>query len=154
MDARLPSVTKMIMDIRDKEHTDNYKLFTSREMVWCGYSPWDEGVIKSIDHESLPTIWSVSETAIMMAIFLGYKRIYLLGFDHDWFNGVFNYFYDKNTGHKIGLDLSKVAFADSEFQMRRHAFIFKKYKALYKLHGAIYNCNYDQNNGLGADQDR
>lgn len=145
MDARLPSVSKMIMDIRDKEHIDNYKLFTSREMVWCSYSPWDEGVIKSIDYESLPHIWSVSETAIMMAIFLGYKRIYLLGFDHDWFNGIFNYFYDKDTDHKIGADLSKIAFVDSEFQMRRHAYIFRKYMALYKLHGAIFNCNYNQN---------
>jgi hypothetical protein len=145
MDARLPSATKIIMDIRDKEHTDNYKLFTSREMVWCGYSPWDEGEIKEIDHTNLPRVWSVSETAIMMAIFLGFKKIYLLGFDHDWFNGIFNYFYDKNTCHKIGADLSKVAFADSEFQMRRHAYIFRKYKALYKLHGAIFNCNYDQN---------
>ena len=81
----------------------------------------------------------------MMAIFFGYKKIYLLGFDHDWFNGIFNYFYDENADHKIKPDLSKVAFADSEFQMRRHAYIFKKYKALYKLHGNIYNCNYDQN---------
>jgi hypothetical protein len=81
----------------------------------------------------------------MMAVFLGFKRIYLLGLDHDWFNGVYNYFYDQNTDHKIGSDLSKVAFADSEFQMRRHAFIFKKYKELYKLHGNIFNCNADQN---------
>ena len=145
MDARLPSTTKMILDIRDKEYIDNYKLFTTREIVWCGYSSWDQGVIKNIDFESLPDIMSVSEKAIMMAIFLGFKNIYLLGFDHDWFIGIFNYFYDIDTDHIIKADLSKVAFADSEFQMRRHAYIFKKYKALYKLHGAIFNCNYDQN---------
>ena len=35
----------------------------------------------------------------------------------------------------------QLEFADSEFQMRRHADIFKKYKYLYSLKRNIYNAN-------------
>jgi hypothetical protein len=144
MHGKLPLATKMIMDIKDKEFVDTYGLFSGRDISWCGYAGWDESKIEILDCKALPRIWSVSETAIMMAIFLGFERIFLLGFDHDWFNGIFNYFYDKATEHKVGLDMSKVSFADSEFQMRRHAYIFKKYKELLRLHGEIFNCNYNQ----------
>ncbi|WLE95575.1 MAG: DUF115 domain-containing protein [Candidatus Electrothrix communis] len=144
MNDRLPLSTKIIMDIADKVTVEKVNLFQGREVLWYGCTHWNEEVIDQIVPETLPNVWSVSETAIAIAIYFGFSPIYLLGMDHDWFNGIFNYFYDHKMQHKVGLDESKVDFADSEFQMRRHAYIFKKYKELYRLHGKIFNCNYDQ----------
>ena len=74
-------------------------------------------------------------------MYLGFENIYLLGIDHDWFNGPLRYFYDPNTQHKMKPDAERISFADAEFQMRRHAIIFKKYKYLYALKENIYNAN-------------
>jgi hypothetical protein len=127
--------------IGDKEEIDKNGLFRNRIIHWVDYSPWDENSMPVIDLERISNIWSVSETAITVAIYLGFEKIYLLGFDHDWFNGTLVYFYDETTEHKAEPDKSKLSFADSEFQMRRHAYIFKKYKYLYALKQNIYNAN-------------
>jgi len=51
------------------------------------------------------------------------------------------YFYDHTKEHALRPDQSDLSFADSEFQMRRHAYIFKKYKYLYSMKKNIYNAN-------------
>lgn len=145
MDRVLPSVTKIVMHIEDKTHIDKFDLFRKRDVSWYGHMKWDEGRITELNPESFPSVWSVSETALALAIYLGFSSIYLLGIDHDWFNGLFNYFFDHKTQHILAPDEKKIDFVDSEFQMRRHAYIFKKYKELYRLHGRIFNCNSNKN---------
>jgi hypothetical protein len=144
MDDKLPKSTVMVLHALDKPIIKKNRLFLEREVFWYGTKLWDEGAIVKIDPVCLPNIWSVSEVALSLAIYFGFSEINLLGFDHDWFNGPMVYFYDKKD-HKVGIEEKNVSFADSEFQMRRHAFIFKKYKALYALHGNIINCNANQN---------
>jgi len=135
---------EMFFHIGDKEVIDKNGLFKNRLVHWVEYSPWDERSEPGVDLAGvLPGIWSVSETAIVIALYLGFDKIYLLGIDHDWFNGLHVYFYDKNTEHKVQTDPKKLDFADSEFQMRRHAYIFKKYKYLYKMKKNIFNANAD-----------
>jgi hypothetical protein len=79
--------------------------------------------------------------AITVAVYLGFDRIFLVGIDHDWFNGVLVYFYDHAKEHTLCPDQSDLSFADSEFQMRRHADIFRKYKYLNSFRKNIYNAN-------------
>lgn len=55
------------------------------------------------------------------------------------------YFYDKEKEHKLQPDEKTLEFADAEFQMRRHAYMFKKYKMLYKYKKNIFNANYNKN---------
>ena len=97
----------------------------------------------------MPSVYSVSESAIQIALYLGFDEIYLLGFDHDWFNGLFNYSYDVNKVRKHfrknADEVSKRMKIDSEFQMTRHAKIFNKYKKLFALKENIYNANANQN---------
>ena len=57
----------------------------------------------------------------------------------------FQYFYDEKKEHALKPNLKKLSFADAEFQMRRHAYIFKKYKNLYSLKKNIFNANADPN---------
>lgn len=128
---------EMFFHIGDRIKLTNYGLYKNKTVHWVDYDgPWDEKPIAELNLAKIPPIWSVSETAITVAIYLGFSEIYLLGFDHDWFNGPLVHFYKDKEEHK-----EMVSFADSEFQMRRHAYIFKKYKCLYSLNQNIFNAN-------------
>jgi len=144
MDDKLPLSTIMVLHVLDKAIIKKNNVFSERKCFWYGTTRWNEDSISKIDPLSLHEVYSVSEIALSVAIYFGFSEINLLGFDHDWFNGPMVYFYDKEE-HKLGIDEKKLTFADSEFQMRRHAYIFRKYKALYALHGHIFNCNADEN---------
>lgn len=136
---------EMFMHIGDKGLVDQHALFKGRVIHWNEYVPWDGKCQSGIDLASIPSIWSVSEYAISVALYLGFDEIYLLGFDHDWFNGLFVYFYDHNTEHAMKPDADALAYVDSEFQMRRHADILKKYKCLREMKHNIYNANANPN---------
>lgn len=132
---------EMFFHIGDKELMESNGLFTDRVIHWNEYCHWDGSNNFPLDLARVPHIWSVSELAITAALYMGFEKIYLLGFDHDWFNGALVYFYDHKTQHAMKPTEEKLAFADAEFQMRRHADIFKKYKYLYQKKKNIFNAN-------------
>jgi hypothetical protein len=132
----------MFMHIGDRGKIERNGLFKNRIIHWVEYLvAWYEDFDSPINLMSVPPIWSDSELALTVAVYLGFDRIYLVGIDHDWFNGVLVYFYDHTKGHALCPDQSDLSFADSEFQMRRHACIFKKYKYLYSMKKNIFNAN-------------
>ncbi|MBI5643010.1 MAG: hypothetical protein HY954_06015 [Deltaproteobacteria bacterium] len=139
---------EMFFHYGDKGPIETHGLFRNRTVHWIEYCAWDGSPNTPLDLSNVPTIWSVSELAITAALFMGFEKIYLLGMDHDWFNGPLVYFYDEKKEHAMKPDKESLAFADSEFQMRRHADIFKKYKYLYGLKKNIYNANADPNTYL------
>jgi len=149
MDKSLNDDTIMFFDINDKIYIDKYSLFSNKKIIWKNYERWNESDIHNIKLNALPSIWSVSESSIQIALYLGFDKIYLIGFDHDWFNGLFNYGFSYEKARKyFEKDEKKVAKdhnIDSEFQMIRHAKIFNKYKKLYAFRKNIYNANADQN---------
>ncbi len=133
---------EMFVHIGDRGMVERNRLFKKRIIHWVGYADaWDENFDAPIDWMCVPPIWSVSELALTVAVYLGFDKIYLVGIDHDWFNGVLVYFYDHTKEHALHPDQNDLSFADSEFQMRRHAYIFKKYKYLYSMKKNIYNAN-------------
>lgn len=136
---------EMFFHIGDRPLIEENRLFENRCIHWNEYVPWVQSCNFDIDLSRVPSIWSVSEYAITVALYLGFKEIYLLGFDHDWFNGPLVYFYDHNTQHKMQPSSEKLDFADAEFQMNRHAYIFKKYKCLYQFKQNIFNANANPN---------
>lgn len=136
---------EMFFHIGDRDMIEKTNIYSDRNIHWVEYSPWDETSAPVIDLSKVPEIWSVSELALTIAVYMGFEKIYLLGIDHDWFNGLYAYFYDEKTEHKLRPDQSRIAFVDSEYQMRRHAFIFRKYKYLYGLRKNIFNANADPN---------
>jgi len=133
---------EMFMHIGDRGMVERNRLFKNRIIHWVEYSvSWDEDFDAPINLMSVPPIWSVSELALTVAMYLGFDKIYLVGIDHDWFNGVHVYFYDHTKEHAMRPHQTDVSFADGEFQMRRHADIFRKYKYLYSMKRNIYNAN-------------
>ncbi|MGY8814404.1 MAG: 6-hydroxymethylpterin diphosphokinase MptE-like protein [Gammaproteobacteria bacterium] len=141
---------EMFFHIKDKKIFESNNLFSNRNVHWVDYSPWEGEFDAPIDPGSIPHIWSVSELAISLAVYMGFEKIYLLGIDHDWFNGI-THFYNlakenKLVAHKSSMDVEKLV--DAEFQMRRHAEIFHKYKYLYSINNNIFNANADPNHYL------
>lgn len=150
MDKNLPSSTIIIMSKKDESYIEKYQLFKKRKIFFKDYTRYCEtDDIFDIDINNMPNIWSISEGVIQIALFLGFKEIFLLGFDHDWFNGALVHFngteYLKFNNENIKQEIVNIHGMDSEFQMMRHAKIFNKYKKLYSLKENIYNANYNQN---------
>lgn len=133
---------EMFFHIGDRGMIERSGLFKNRIIHWVEYADtWDEDFDTPINLMRVPPIWSVSELALTVAVYLGFDQIYLVGIDHDWFNGVHVYFYDHAKEHALRPEQSDLSFADSEFQMRRHAAIFRKYKYLNSIKNNIYNAN-------------
>jgi hypothetical protein len=133
---------ELFFHIGDRLLIEDHSLFVDRTIHWLDYSSrWNGQFDLPLDLSSIPPVWSVSEVAISVALFLGFEKIYLLGFDHDWFNGLNNYFFDVHKDHAARPTENTLRQVDSEYQMRRHADIFKKYKYLYSIKGNIYNAN-------------
>lgn len=151
MDQTLNDDIVMFIHIGDKKYLEENNIFENKIIYWNDYSAWQEiAKIKNIDLEYIPEIYSVSETAISTALYMGFKEIYLVGFDHDWFDDTYKYFDNKTyMKHWKGLEQkSKEMGVDAEFQMRRHAQIFNKYKKLFALKQNIYNANANLNSYL------
>lgn len=137
---------EMFLHIGDREMVERNGLFKNRIIHWVEYTNVrNENFDAPINLMCIPPIWSVSELAVTVAVYLGFDKIYLVGVDHDWFNGVLVYFYDHTKEHAMRPDQSDLSFIDSEFQMRRHADIFRKYKYLYSMKENIYNANSNLN---------
>jgi len=136
---------EMFFHIGDRHLIRQAGLFQDRFIHWVDYVEWDWVTPLPLDLARIPHVGSVSELAITVALYLGFDEIYLLGFDHDWFRGALVYFYDHKSQHAMKPDEGKLAAAgvDAEFQMRRHADIFRKYKYLYQFRKNIYNANAD-----------
>ena len=135
---------EMFFHIGDRGMIESNNLFKGRVIHWNEYTTcWHGDFSFPIELSNVPEIWSVSEYAITVALYLGFDEIYLLGFDHDWFNGPLVYFYDHKKQHSMKPTAEKLEFVDAEFQMRRHADIFRKYKYLYAIKGNIFNANFN-----------
>ncbi len=132
---------EMFIHIGDRVLIEENCIFKNRIIHWVEYSLWDGNFNTPIDLCRIPDIGSVSEVAISVAMYLGFEKIYLIGIDHDWFNGLFIYFYDQSKDHVMQADIKSINHIDSEYQMRRHSEIFKKYKYLGSLKNNIYNAN-------------
>lgn len=134
---------EMFFHIGDKPMIERNELFKGRIIHWLEYADWSGNFNHKLGLNNIPRVGSVSETAITIGLYLGFDNMYLLGIDHDWFKGLFVYFFDHRTQHAVKPDEKKLAYIDAEFQMRRHADIFKKYKYLYSIKNNIYNANSD-----------
>lgn len=138
----------MFLDIGDKKYIDKYKIFRDKQIVWLNYLPFDKNtIIKKINVLYMPSINSVSETAIQVAIYLGFKEIYIIGFDHSWYDVEYKHFddnymkfFDEEKFKNIIWNSTK-----NEVFMSIHSEIFNKYKRLYAIKKNIYNANANQN---------
>ena len=139
---------EMFFHIGDRAMIQKNGLFHNRILHWFTHAHWNGNFNTPINLARIPHVWSVSELALTVALYLGFDKIYLIGIDHDWFNGLFVYFFDHKKEHVIQPDKNNLGNIDSEYQMRRHADIFRKYKYLYSIKRNIFNANSNSNHYL------
>ena len=67
---------EMFMHIGDREMVKRSGLFKNRIIHWVDYAgSWDEDFAAPIDLMRVPPIWSVSELALTVAVYLGFARL-------------------------------------------------------------------------------
>ena len=76
----------MFLSAGDKEWIERHSLFRNKEMAYLYFGGrWDDIERTGIDlTRSVPGVQSVSVMALAVALYMGFKDIYLLGCDHDW----------------------------------------------------------------------
>ncbi len=148
MDEVLDDKVIMIIHVSDKKYINENNIFENKEIYWDDYVQWNGDNINDFQLHTIPNINSVSEVALSIALYLGFQKIYMLGFDHTWYEKYDNHFDNEKVFKyfkKTQRDLNKEFKWDSELHMRNHAEIFKKYKALYQIKRNIFNANADKN---------
>jgi len=94
--ARIFFIKDRIKFITKKFIPSPPKIFEKRNINWVEYSDWNGDFNTPIEMNKIPYVGSVSELAITVALYMGFSEIFLLGFDHDWFNGPLVYLKEGN----------------------------------------------------------
>ena len=148
MDETLDDSTIMFMEADDKPYLDKYNIFRNKQIYWYQMEYYDGDKITHIDLQRLQHVTSISELAISIALALDFDKIYLLGFDHNWFEKTDTYYFDDERYQKyFGTNRNKIAEKfgiDSLHWLQVHSKIFYKYKQLQSLKHNIYNANSNQ----------
>ena len=140
IDKTLSNSTIICADINDKDFFNEHSIFTKKEIIWVSYS----NVEFSIEEKKFLDFCFVSESAIQLSLYLNYNSIYLLGFDHDWFNGAIQYFDTKKVRKnfkKVDKNFVRNHSFDSQYMMEQYTKTFNQYKLFYSLKENIYNVN-------------
>lgn len=98
MDAKLGE-SMLLLDVAQQPFVDRHRLFQGRDVRYLAFGrTWDRVVESGIDPtKPLPAIQSSPVMGLQVALFMGFKNIYLLGCDHDWILnvGTTRHFYDE-----------------------------------------------------------
>jgi hypothetical protein len=127
---------EMVLSNTERTLVESHRLFGDRRVHYLHFDGdghyGDAGTVPDLTG-SLPGPQSVPIMALMLALYLGCKTIYLLGTEHDHFiTGTYNYFYDRSP--VSGKDLS--VNGDGQVVMSRydelHAFarLWRQYRWL------------------------
>ena len=129
--------THVFIDINDKDRIDD-DIKNHFNYYYCTHDI-HPGCLEYIDLEqNLMEYNSVPILAIQMAIYMGFKQIYLLGVEHDsLITGKYEYFYDVkksmfyNTDESVNNDCTlKIRFSDSLYDSYR---LWEQYKSLKRI---------------------
>jgi hypothetical protein len=137
MEAKTGQAT-FFMDYENQWIVDRYGLFRDKELHYLSFGRnWSGLNGAGIDLTlPLPRIQSSPVMALQVAIFLGFKEIYLLGCDHDWLLhfGQSLHFYQENE-NPIFQQPGVAENWDLEAEARAFAVLFGQYRELLNYAG-------------------
>lgn len=140
----------MFLSAGDKEWIERHGLFRNREVSYLYFGgSWEEIERTGIDlTRSVPGVQSVSIMALTIAIYMGFKDIYLLGCDHDWIlhYGTSVHFYEENESIlATRAGYGEWANTDLEEQLKCCWVLWSQYKAIRRYieakGGKVYYAN-------------
>ena len=90
--------THLFLSFSDKEFIKSKGLFPNRSINFIKMGlAWSKDQTKIYDiTEEIPWVQSVSIMCLIVAMYMGFKTIYLLGTEHDSFKGEYRHFYENN----------------------------------------------------------
>jgi hypothetical protein len=126
---------KIFLAVGDRDMVQAHKLFPGKTVHYLGFGrSWDDVESNGIDlTKPLCKVQSAPVIALQVAIFMGFKEIYLLGCDHDHLQhyGVTRHFYEEKE-HVIARNAAtlKAEWGAFEEELRRYNVLWSQYRAL------------------------
>ncbi len=138
--------TFLFLSFGDKKLIETHRLFQDKEVHYLNFGgDWNEMSSHTVDlsRSYLPFPQSVSVLALMMALYMGFKEIYLLGCDHNWIShvGTSSHFYEESENILATRPgYSEWVGTDYELLFRCYWNLWNQYKILNR---------YGQKRGIG-----
>jgi hypothetical protein len=90
--------TQLFLSLSDRLFIEENKLFPNRSLNYIKMNlSWNQERKEIYDlTEQIPSVQSVSIMALIIAMYMGFEKIYLLGVEHDSFKGEYKHFYINN----------------------------------------------------------
>ncbi len=126
----------MFFSLNDREDIERNGLFSRREIHYLQYANWSKISGGELDiTRSVPSPQSVTIMALEVALYMGFKNIYLLGCDHDWilhFN-TSAHFYEESQHALVREGYDEWAGSDLELTFECYVRLWQQYKALWQI---------------------
>ena len=144
LETRIDDAT-LFISLGDKSFIEANRLFQNKRVHYLNFGgDWNGAQSSFVDlgRSYLPFPQSVSALALMIALYMGFKEIYLLGYDHDWIShvGSSSHFYEEEE-HILATrpGYSEWVECDYELLFRCYWNLWNQYKILHR---------YAQNKGI------
>lgn len=146
VDSRVNSAA-LFLNAFDKALIEKNNLFSGRTLNFvCAWSFFSENIDDIIDiSKVIPDFQSVSIMALMIAMYMGFKKIYLIGTEHDFtVTGEYKHFYPEDCLRRKDRAVdSEGRIKDLKSEQRCFQNLIKQYRVLDKIaseHGvSVYN---------------
>ena len=127
----------MFFSLADRERVQRNGLFAGRKIHYLKFGgSWDMLIARGVNiTRSVPSAQSVTIMALMIAIYTGFRQIYLLGCDHDWILHLneSSHFYKENQHALSRKGYNEWFGADLESYCQDYIRLWQQYKALQRI---------------------
>jgi hypothetical protein len=126
----------MFFSLADREDIERKGLFSKRVIHYLQYGNLSEIPRGELDiTRCLPNPQSVTIMALEVALYMGFKNIYLLGCDHDWLLhlGTSQHFYEENQHALVRAGYDEWDGVDLGVQCQKYVRLWQQYRALWQI---------------------
>ena len=128
---------KLFFGMSDKNRNEIHGRFRNRDIYYLRFGGlWGRNIPRSIDiSRMIPGPQSVSIMTLYVALYLGFKEIYLLGCDHDWLLHVNKsvHFYHENNHAMEKSGYNEWFQEDLEGQFQDYITLWRQYKGIREI---------------------
>jgi len=141
----------LFFGLQDRIRNQRHGRFSNRRVHYLKFgATWGTVSRSGIDlARALPGPQSVPVMALMAAIYMGFREVYLLGCDHDWVQhlGQSRHFYDERQHALIREGYNQWACTDVENELRSSLNLWQQYKVLQKVARSLSVSVYNSTEG-------
>lgn len=127
----------MIFGLTDCERNSVDGLFKDRQVHYLKFTgEWKDILLNGIDlTKPVPKGRSVPIMALFVALYMGFKQIFLMGCDHDWIlhSESYSYFYKDNQDNQCPKGYNPLFGTDFEAEARWNIILWQQYKMIRRI---------------------